>query len=520
MTLKKLFLAVALIGVATFSCLVAAEKPNLIFGVLSDTHVENVPGGDAVLIDAFKWFDKQKVDAVVVSGDMTDKTMILELERFANAWNTVFKDGKRSDGEPVEHVLITGNHDDEGAIYASAQLRDLTPKTIQRLTNGRTSVGKIRHTISNIVAKAEAALIADIGKEKATPILKSLADFEAKVYQAGTNIAQIAALANEAGAIKASADKAFKESAFVDKFKTEWPRLFGDEYSSFFHKNIKGYDFIGANWDFIGWIGKAEGIEEFIVSCNLPKDKPFFYVQHPHPKGTCHGNKVWGQDNGSTTSVLVKYPNAVAFSGHSHSSIHDEKTIWQGEFTSIGCGSLSPQGKSRQGLLVSVFDKTIEVRRIDFYNHEDLGPKWVFPATYAKGDPRPYSFDYRKDKSEPPAFGKKAKVSLKFANPKALNSGKSCDLTVSFPQACDGKNGGILAGYSVVVEAKETKKVVLEKFALPQNHFWARSRWGDTTSIVLPAKELPAKTELQISVYPVTAFGVKGNVIYSEAFTF
>jgi predicted phosphodiesterase len=519
MTFKKILFAAVLAAAMAISA--SADKPNLVFGVLSDTHIENTPNGSDVLIDALQWFDKQKVDAVVFSGDMTDKTMILELECFAKAWHSVFKDGKRSDGEPVAHMLITGNHDDEGAIYASSKLRDLTPKTVQRLANGKTSADKVRQSISNIVAKAERAVVENIAKEKAEPVLKMLSAFNESVYKAGTNISQIAALAPEAATIKATADKAFKEAAFVDKFKTEWPRLFGEEYSSFFHKNIKGYDFIGANWDFIGWIGKAEGIEEYIVSRKLPADKPFFYIQHPHPRGTCHGNKVWGQDNGSTTSVLVKYPNAVAFSGHSHSSIHDEKTIWQGEFTSIGCGSLSPSGKSRQGLLVSVFDKTIEVRRIDFYNHQDLAPKWVFPATYAKGDVRPYSFDVRSSQSKPPAFAENAKVTLQLANPKALNSGKACDITLTFPHANDGNSGGILANYTIVVEVEDENgtKALLTKVTPPNNFFWARSHWGETQTFTLAAKELPVNKKFQIAVYPCSAFS-KGEAIKTTPITF
>lgn len=41
------------------------------------------------------------------------------------------------------------------------------------------------------------------------------------------------------------------------------------------------------------------------------------------------------------TSVLEKYPQAVTFGGHLHFPINDPRSIWQGNFTALGCGSTS-----------------------------------------------------------------------------------------------------------------------------------------------------------------------------------
>ena len=40
------------------------------------------------------------------------------------------------------------------------------------------------------------------------------------------------------------------------------------------------------------------------------------------------------------TEVLSKYPQAVTFGGHLHFPLHDPRSIWQGAFTSFGCGSV------------------------------------------------------------------------------------------------------------------------------------------------------------------------------------
>lgn len=39
------------------------------------------------------------------------------------------------------------------------------------------------------------------------------------------------------------------------------------------------------------------------------------------------------------TSVLDKYPQVMTFSGHLHFPVNDPRSIWQGSFTSFGCGS-------------------------------------------------------------------------------------------------------------------------------------------------------------------------------------
>lgn len=39
------------------------------------------------------------------------------------------------------------------------------------------------------------------------------------------------------------------------------------------------------------------------------------------------------------TEVLKRYPQVVTFSGHLHFPINDPRSIWQGDFTALGCGS-------------------------------------------------------------------------------------------------------------------------------------------------------------------------------------
>ena len=105
---------------------------------------------------------------------------------------------------------------------------------------------------------------------------------------------------------------------------------------------INGYHFIGVSYDDNGstFSGKTEWLDERLAKATAEDpDKPIFVYQHPHPALTVYGSVNWGDLD--TRAVLSKYPQVVNFSGHSHYAASDPRSIWQGEFTAVGCGSLS-----------------------------------------------------------------------------------------------------------------------------------------------------------------------------------
>ncbi len=527
--LPALLLAVGCASLS--SSLGLRAKPNLRVGIVSDVHIRNEPGFDEVFLKALRWFDAKKVDAVVIPGDLTDDAMNMQLEHFKRCWDEVFANNRRSDGAPVEPVFVTGNHDDEGAYYIIHSCDGLAPAKIRALANGRLPPDQVTAAISNAIARARNAVALNVPAEKAGPTLAALSGFEGRFHAAGTNRAAIATLAGEAGQIQTNACDLFFSETFVTNLPAVWPRLFGEEYASFFHKRVKGYDFIGVNWDFVGWSGEIKGLDDYLASQALPVDRPFFYIQHAHPKGTCHGDKVWGQDNGSSTNVLAKYPNAIALSGHSHTTIADERAIWQGAFTSIGCGSLyylgmvpggeiaqPPKGGGRHGLLLDLFEDRVVVERRDFFHDEELAPKWDFPATYAPDAVRPYSFAWRAAHCGVPEFPRKAAVTLTPTSPKSFASGRLCPMDVSFPLAKDGRNGGRLAEFEVRIECEGTNgpALVKTKRVLPPNSFWARPRWGETVTTRLAVRDLPGGRPFRVAVRPANAFGGLGRPLYSE----
>ena len=230
-----------------------------------------------------------------------------------------------------------------------------------------------------------------------------------------------------------------------------WKEAFHEDWQRIQLKSVKGYDFVCAHWTRGGCSGKDEnfivGLKDFYTSLKKPFDpsKPFFHVQHPHPKNTVHGDKVWGQDNGVAPSILSSYPNAIAFSGHSHTSLTDERSIWQGAFTSVGCATLRnvsvnmpgllalPDGlengrtpkkgddankamgimerfNCRQGQLVRVYADHVVFSRREFITGVSLGDDLVMPLPAAER--RPFEFVGRAASAKAPAFPAGAALSV------------------------------------------------------------------------------------------------------------
>ena len=341
-----------------------------------------------------------------------------------------------------------------------------------------------------------------------------------------------------------------------------WRKAFREEYSPFFEKTVKGYRFVCANWDtgtpddpasdagrpfahIAGWLA-ANGPA-------LDPSKPFFYIQHPHPKGTCHGPNAWGHDDGASTVALSAWPNAVAISGHSHLPLTDGRAVWQGAFTSVGAGGMQRTGlpfrdhppagfensaedkenwrlgatktmdvfdrhDCRQGSLWRVFDDRIVVRRREFVSGLDLGPDWTIPFP-AKAQRGASVFGDQEAMASPPSFppGASLRVDRVLAT---TRGGKSPDGKETVPpeaKACFK----IIAPSAVKDEdarlweleftaetedgAKKTKLVVPEGF----NHALAHPKVSAPSFCLFARSEL-GKGRIRFTATPVNCFGERG----------
>ena len=336
--------------------------------------------------------------------------------------------------------------------------------------------------------------------------------------------------------------------------KKWWDEIFHEAWTPFFEKQVNGYSFIGAHWCTGACNGKREtftkGFSEYYASRkgSLDPAKPFFHVQHPHPRGTVHGKIVWGQDDGTATKVLSAFPNAISFSGHSHTSLTDERSIWQGDFTAIGCASLrnvslstpgavrlptgyengrTPKGTNfdrndalkameipnrmncRQGQFVRVYADRIVISRREFVTGVALGDDLVMPLPAAES--RPFAFKPRREKALAPEFPagavltvKRGKGQLRGTNGKKR---KADVWKLTIPAATAVKSAR--AGVNEVTVTDRTGKAQVFGFTVDAMRFPdGDSRWGQP-SICKIACERLAPEGLTFSVRAVSCWGKK-----------
>ncbi|MDR1922781.1 MAG: metallophosphoesterase, partial [Planctomycetaceae bacterium] len=105
---------------------------------------------------------------------------------------------------------------------------------------------------------------------------------------------------------------------------------------------IKGYPFITLSLNSGNASDYSKESQQFFAekieaAAQKYPDKPIFIFSHTPPQNTCYGSKSWGAS--ALLETLNKYPQAIIFSGHTHTPIGDSRMVWQGNFTSINDGS-------------------------------------------------------------------------------------------------------------------------------------------------------------------------------------
>ena len=322
-----------------------------------------------------------------------------------------------------------------------------------------------------------------------------------------------------------------------------WKKIFKERFEPIYVKEVKGYKFVGAHWDSQE---RITGLSEFLEAhrAELEGDRPFFYFQHPHPKNTCSGPWAWGQDNGESTAALSCFPNCIAFSGHSHTILNDDYTIWQGDFVSVGTSSLSytyarggrentyvdgdpervpaqmavvDQSDGRQGMLMTVYDQCVTLQRREFVYGESLGDDWVIPLPVGKGA-HTLSFAYRADHAKAPAFPAGATVRISSAAGKDRYGEEQMQTAVHFPNVLCRNAHQRAYDFEVQVEMRDedTEKIMLTKRVMSPHFYLGESKDEDEVVCLFGEKELPTYRPIRFAVRPVECFGKKGQPIYSE----
>ncbi|MGM9760027.1 MAG: metallophosphoesterase family protein [Parabacteroides sp.] len=334
-----------------------------------------------------------------------------------------------------------------------------------------------------------------------------------------------------------------RKEALVHDKAGNWKRIFKEKFQPIFIKEVKGYKFVGAHWgDWQHIPGMPDFMEEHRKE--LEGDKPFFYFQHAHPKNTCSGRWAWGQDNGDSTAALSRFPNCIAFSGHSHTILNDEMTLWQGDFISVGTSSLSytyarggrentyvdgdkekvpaqmpvvNQSDGRQGMLMTVYEDCITLCRHEFVYGENLGKDWLIPLPLTQGEKK-LTFAYRTAHAVAPEFPAGSQVHVTRGEGKDRYGEEQPQLTVHFPNVLC-RNANVRAydfEVQVEMEDEDTQKIMLTKRVMSPHFYLGEKKDDDEVICVFGRKELPSYRPVRFVVRPVECFGKKGKAIYSD----
>jgi len=327
-----------------------------------------------------------------------------------------------------------------------------------------------------------------------------------------------------------------------------WRRLFGEDYSQIVVKEVKGYRFVLNSWH-SRVLKEKDELEEFWkgFSPTIDPSKPFFYCQHPHPKDTCSagyllGGAFWhgGWDDGTSTRLLSAHPNCIAFSGHSHYPIDDERSIWQGAFTSVNCGcargyAFTFPGREnghavsdmkagttfqmpmidikriRQGLFMEVFEDRVVLHRREFVYDRVLGPDWVVPL--GVGAPRPYEFEPRRLASQPPRFAQGAAMFVADRPDGRDRAGRECEqVVVTFPPAVGAFDYEVCA----VVRLADFTRVWASKRVFPPDAFLGVGKDGADVTCVFAKDELPKGRDVCFTARPFNCWGKGGPPIAAD----
>lgn len=311
----------------------------------------------------------------------------------------------------ISDVHIEGSSDAYANKFTSA-LNQLKVKAAESDANGIDGVmvvGDLIQRAEITMAQNFKALYEDVFKPTEVPMIYTIGnhDMNPKYDWTPSTVAQSVAIANTFG---------------DEYFKTDIDNTMRNNYEAR-HCVIGGYHILAVTPNGDQPITYSPNVITWLDQQleTITKTDPSRYVivlTHPMIYNTIYGSLL-GEDGGVWTStlpnywatrvltgVLEKYPQVVSFHGHLHFPINDPRSLWQGKWTALGCGStrymaIEPAGwegisntptvmndanNFSQGYLVQ-FDVNGNMRvvKMDFFNNGTIGEPYVMQYPDAAG---------------------------------------------------------------------------------------------------------------------------------------
>ena len=327
-----------------------SKKPNLVLGVISDTHMRTMPTSgridrewsDKYLVKALTHFRDENVDAVIHCGDFAHLGQVEEMLAHADAWNRAFPNNRAPAGHEVVKLFVVGNHELRGSTYGGKGMfvRRLYPDPEERA----------RH----VLASDMAGNWERIWGEKYEPVWhKVVKGFHFFGMQWGVDDAAMADLVD--GTTGCEPPRPF----FVLRHDYPPSTLLARMKK---HPNAVGL-FGHLHYSISNWrkIFLADGM-------------PWIQVPSLH----AHGYPGLREEDPWLTKLKIEGMEAA--------------------------GSV----RARQGMVIRLYDDMMVVERREFGEGGSLGADWVMP--FGKYDPHPFSLEEQKKKIGEPQFRVGAKL--------------------------------------------------------------------------------------------------------------
>lgn len=204
--------------------------------------------------------------------------------------------------------------------------------------------------------------------------------------------------------------------------------------------------------------------------------KPIFLAQHHGFKDTAYVTNEWYGSFGKIQELLKQYPQVIDFSGHSHATLNDPRSINQDlgftaiQDSTIGAYFENETGKmegtrpsdsenASQALMVEVDDNNqVTIRRMDLTAGKYIGTPWSMNIPdMVTNQVFTYTTEKRTTESAVPSFPQGAKVTA--SNVKE----SSADLTFTQGQNEDKNDDGWIHSYRIKAVNKTTGKTDVDK---------------------------------------------------------
>ena len=325
--------------------------------------------------------------------------------------------------------------------------------------------------------------------------------------------------------------------------KTCWESAFGEPYAMVRKRMVCGVVFVSAEWEGVDSSDNDAAIAKWFDdhAPELPADRPFFFFRHA-PLANTVSSSAGRKVSPVLTDCLRRFPNCIAFTGHTHWTLNDERSIWQEEFTAVSIPSLEytsvPYGyengrdgrraesnlgmmelpsrverREAQGFFASLYEDRLVLERWDFDEMVEAATPWIIPL--GQNREKPYAFETHAAATAIPQFPEGASVSTRIVNADRRNGRWTIFVELGLP-AAECREGRVF-DYLVAVQFEDGRVASEKKYLSPAFYRLKRDE-PPGLAFRFDGMDLPESGRYRFAVYPRNCFGGAGDPICSRWF--